>query len=471
MGENTVTQLDYIFKPRSIAIIGASNDPQKWGNWSIDRSLNASFKGNIYPINYNESEILGIPAFPNILDVPEKVDLAVISTPASVMSQAMAECAKKKVKGAVVITGGFAEIGEEGEALQKELVKIARQGNIRFVGPNSPGITNSAVGLMVGASPRTDSGSIAFISQSGTLSEVMIRKTQRKGYGLSKFIGIGNQADLNAADYLEYLAQDEATKVIVLYVEGFPEGRKFFDVAREVTKKKPVIIYKVGRTLAGGRATLSHTASLTGNDELFESLCKQAGIIRAYEVDHAFDMAEALATQPLPEGNRVGIISGGGALCVIIAEQCAFLGLEVPEFDEDTKVSLHKELAPYVPIPKNPVDTVTALESPTTVAMLTEKVIQLPYIDGVITNPRLVGVGGEKSISETETQRAIEAIQPIVAISQKYNKPIVALVYNLVEPKEALHILREANIPYYETPEECARAMFALAKYSEFLRY
>ena len=469
MEANSKNHLDYLFNPRSMAIIGASSDSGKWGNWSITGSIAANFQGRIYPVNPKRKEILGLQAFPSILDITDKVDLAVLAVPASIVAQAITECVRKGVKGAVILSGGFAETGEEGKTLQNEIVRIARQGGMRIVGPNCPGISNNAIGLCVGASMHTVNGSIAFVSQSGTLSEVMIRNARAKGCGLSKFIGIGNQADLNGADYLEYLEHDEATRVIVLYIEGLPDGRRFFEVARRVVQKKPVVIYKVGCTSAGQRSALSHTASLTGVDELFDGLSRQIGLLRASETDHAFDMAEALATQPLPKGKRIGIVSGGGALCVTLAENCAILGLEVPVFDEVTALNLKKDLVAHAPIPWNPVDVLAGSGSPASIPLLTDKVAQLQYIDGIITNPiPMIGssVRGDLA-SENQLQAVLEATQRLSELPRKYGKPMVVLT---TSPNEMLlDILKKASIPYYETPEACARAMSALVKYAEFI--
>ncbi|MDY6931446.1 MAG: CoA-binding protein [Halobacteriota archaeon] len=470
MLNNLFAQLDPIINPLSMAVLGASNDPLKWGNWSIFGSLDASYKGDIFPVNPKEETILGIKAFPRILDIPADVDLAVIALPAPVVKEAMLDCVQKKVKGVVILSGGFSEIGETGNSLQNEILKIARDHQVRIVGPNTPGMFNSAIGLSVGVRLKVGPGSIAFISQSGTLSEVMIRKIQAKRCGLSKFIGVGNQADLNSADFIEYLGQDPATGVIVVYSEGFTDARRFVDVASKVTREKPIIIFKAGRTSVGKRSALSHTASLTGDDALFDSICRQVGLLRAYETDHLFVMAEALAKQPLPAGKRVGIISGGGALCVVLAEQCALLGLDIPLFDEKITADLKKDLAPFAPIPKNPVDALIGTSTPDIIPRLAEKIIQLPYIDGIIANPSaILGYSEIKSAATKAGEDSIiQATEELASLPERFGKPLIVFVTN---PNDTLlDILMNADIPYYETPEECARAMFALTEYAHFLR-
>jgi len=265
----------------------------------------------------------------------------------------MKECIEKGVKGAIVITAGFAEIGPEGKALEDEVVAIAKDGGIRFIGPNCMGIWSAAGTLSLSFEKAPLPGPIAFVSQSGTFGGVLAEIAGTKGYGMSKFISIGNQGDLSAADFLEYLAQDEDTKVILFYLEGFKDGARFFDVAKEVIKNKPIVIYKAGSTEPGRRATQSHTASVAGSDEIFDAVCRQVGLIRTHETLQSFDIAEVLARQPLPKGRRVAILGSGGQ-GVVTADACAALGLEVPELDIDTVNSLQESMPSYAPTQKTP---------------------------------------------------------------------------------------------------------------------
>ena len=255
-------------------------------------------------MNPNKKEILGLPSYQSVLDIPDQIDLAVIASPAPTTPKLMRECADKRVKGAIVISGGFAESGKEGKALEDKVVSIAREGGIRFIGPNCMGIWSAAGQLNLCFNQAPKPGAIAFVSQSGTFGGYLSEIANAKGYGLSKFISIGNQADITASEYLEYLAEDNDTRAIVFYIEGFKDGKSFFQLAREVIKKKPIIIFKGGSTGAGARATLSHTASLAGSEDVFEGMCHQIGLIRANEAIHSFEMAEALIGQPLPRGKE-----------------------------------------------------------------------------------------------------------------------------------------------------------------------
>ena len=385
MTNGLVEQMDSIFRPGSIAVIGASKTPPKWGYKMVSLPLETGFRGPIYPVNPKETEICGLTCYPTTRDIPYDVDMAVIVVPAAVVPQAMADCVAKGIKGVVLITADFAETGETGRALEEETVRIARAGGIRFVGPNGMGIYSSAAGLNLCFTRNPLEGRIAFVSQSGTFGGLLAEIAGKKGYGLSKFISIGNQGDLKAADYLEYLGEDDDTGVIVFYMEGFKDGRRFFSISRDVIKKKPIIVYKAGRTAAAARATISHTSSLAGSDGVFDALCNQVGIIRALEATHPFDMAEALVSQPLPGGNRIAILGSGGQ-GVVTSDACECLGLKVPEFDTETKAALKEALPPHAPVPTNPVDFAGALRTALDEAKVAETLARIDYIDGIITN-------------------------------------------------------------------------------------
>jgi len=253
-----VRQLDAIFMPHAIAVIGASDDPTAWGNWTMRCLLRSGFAGDIYPVNILQSRVMGLHAYSKVTQIPTKVDLAVIVVPAAGVAKVMSDCVEHQVGGAVIITAGFAETGRQGRLLQDEIVDIARKGGIRFVGPNSNGIISSAARICIPFDQAPTPGPIALVSQSGTFGGHLAMSAAARGYGISKFISVGNQADLNMADYLAYLSEDRHTEVIILYVEGVTEGRRFLEVAKQVTMRKPVIVYKGGTSDAGSRAALPH---------------------------------------------------------------------------------------------------------------------------------------------------------------------------------------------------------------------
>lgn len=464
MVKEIVRQLDYIFKPKSIAVIGASNTPGKWGYRMVSNPLNTGFRGPVYPVNPNEKNVCGLNSYANVQDIPNQVDMAVIVVPAKAVPRAMADCAAKGIKGVVMITAGFAEIGKEGKALQDEVVRVAQQGGIRFVGPNGMGIWTSAVNLSLPFETAPRRGRIAFVSQSGTFGGLLAQIASAKDYGLSKFISIGNQADLKAGDYLEYLAEDEQTSAIVFYMEGFKDGHRFFEIARQVIRRKPIVIYKAGRTEAATRATLSHTSSIAGSDKVFEAMCKQVGIIRASETIQIFDMAEALVSMPLPKSNRVAIIGSGGQ-GVVISDNCEMLGLKVPEFDDETKVRLKKNLPAHAPIPSNPVDFAGSNRTAQDEARMADALAQIDYIDGIITN--MPAFRGDRGTTGNAVRAAIEGAEMVAAIPKKYGKPVITLRWRASATGDiAQDIVRGARIPAYDTPEAAARAMFALAEYA-----
>jgi acyl-CoA synthetase (NDP forming) len=467
-----IEQLQPIFKPKTIAILGASDRPGKWGYVMVERPLKTGFGGTIYPVNPNKKEILGLPTYPSVLDIPCQVDLAVIVAPAATVPRLMQECVVKQVKGAVVISAGFAEAGKEGKALEEEMSRIARERRIRFVGPNCMGIWSAAGKLNLCFDQAPKPGAIAFVSQSGTFGGYLSEIASAKGYGLSKFISIGNQADITASEYLEYLASDNNTKVIVFYMEGFKDGRRFFELAREIIKEKPIIIYKGGSTTAGARATLSHTASLAGSAHVFESMCKQVGIIQAGEAIHSFEMAEALVGQPLPRGKRVAIMGSGGQ-GVVVTDACVSLGLEVPEFDRETTSTLQKLLPVHAPPAKNPVDFAGSYRTTLNETLVVEKLLSLDYIDGLITNvpvnPMIWGLKPSSAEADKTLSNSIEAsfqaARLFATLPHKYNKPIITVRFRRTDDP-TIQILKEAGIPVYDTPEQTARAMAALVKYA-----
>jgi acyl-CoA synthetase (NDP forming) len=384
---------------------------------------------------------------------------------------------KKGVKGAVLIPGGFAESGSGGKVTEDEVVRIAREGRMRFVGPNGMGIWSAAGQLNLCFEEAPKPGAVAFVSQSGTFGGYLSQIASARGYGLSKFISIGNQADLTASEYLDYLAQDEDTKVIVFYMEGFRDGKRFFQLAREVIRKKPIIIHKGGSTGAGARATLSHTASLAGSEEVFQAMCRQAGLIRAQEAAQSFEIAEAIVGQPLPQGKRVAIMGSGGQ-GVVIADACVSLGLEVPEFDAETRRSLKELLPSHAPSPTNPVDFAGSYRTAREEALIAEKLLSMDYIDGVITNvpinPMVWGLkpawAGTTDPVSNSLKAATQGTELFASLPGKYNKPVVCLRFRHLDNDPVVDILRQAGIPAYDTPEQCARAMHALVKYAEARR-
>ncbi len=458
--------LDPIFKPRSIAIIGASNHLEKWGYRMVSRPLNTGFRGPIYPVNPNSPEVAGLKTFAQISDLPPDLDLAVITLPRPMVAEALQECLRRGLRGIIVISAGFAETGEEGKRFQDEIVQIASAAKIPLVGPNCMGLWSATVGLNLAFEEAPFRGSVAFISQSGTLGNYLMLLARAKGYGFSGFVSSGNQAMLEVTDYLEYFGNDESSRAIILYIEGIQDVKRFARVAREIVPKKPVMLYKAGRFDVGIRAALSHTASMAGNDQVFDALCKQIGLIRCYDPLHTFDMAVSLASQPLPRSNRLAILSGGGGYCVTMAEASVSWGLEVPPLDPSAAEKIKKLLLPFAPHPWNPVDTASDTR-PMTYARTLEVLMGLDYIDGVIM---MIPFMFEYQLrSAASIRELMDATEIICSLSERFHKPLIGNMIPRPSAGPALDLLQKAGIPFFATQAESARAMHALVRYARIL--
>ncbi len=470
-----VKQLDHIFKPNTIAVIGASENIAKWGYLMVERPLRTGFPGKIYPVNAQADRILGLTCFPSVKEIPAQVDLAVITTPINQVVRVMEECSEKGVRGIVLISAGFGETGDAGKAIEQKILKIARKSGIRFVGPNGMGIWSAAGNLNLAFDDSPPAGHIAFISQSGTFGGYMAEVARSQGYGLRMFISIGNQTDLTVADYIEYLSYDEKTRAIIIYMEGVKDGRRFMEVCKETLKTKPIIIYKGGATSAGARAAMSHTASIAGSEIVFQSACQQIGLIRTQEAFQTFEIAIAMLNQPLPRGRRVGIVGTGGQGVVAI-DACQKLGLEIPELDENSAMEIMKMLPTHAPLPKNPVDFAGGYRTAMDEAKAVEMLMKLDYIDSVITNvpvnPTVWGIRfdrvSDSSLMEQAMKIADDGTKYLCRLPSIYNKPVVCVRWHRGSKKDPFEeVLIKSGIPVYDTPEQCARALQALARYAE----
>lgn len=481
--KESLIHMKLLFEPSSVAVIGASNDRSKWGYRVMSNIIRGGFGGRLYPVNPGSSEVLGVKAYPRVTDLPETPDLAVIVVPPPAVPAVMRDCAAKGVKAAVVITAGFAEVGGEGERLQREIVDIARAAGIRFVGPNCLGILNPAHRLhpqMPAQFARP--GPLAIISQSGNIMNNLSRLIDSRGYGISKGVSIGNQADLRAEDYLEYFARDPQTKVILSYIEGFKDGVRFFNIARQVSKQKPIILLKAGETPAGARAAHSHTASLAVPDAIIDAMCKQAGIIRVSSLDDLVDTGIAFLRQPLPRGRRVAIITGGGGWGVLTADACAKCGLDVVALPPETIKELD-ELMPAWWNRGNPVDFVGGTPREHNLKVV-EILLNCPVVDGVILLGLMPPVPRDQIPNLFDPSQAGQDMKEFVAsmlaatvdalneLSDRYSKPIVIaspqIEFGGLSAAEAMRILAERNSICYDLPNQAAAVFARLVQYSEY---
>ncbi len=344
-----------LFEPSSVAVIGASREPGKLGYEILKNIIDAGFKGKLYPINPKADEILGLKCHPSIKDIPGEVELAVIIVPARFVPSVISDCGAKGVKAAVVISGGFSETGEAGAQLERQLVEAARKAGIRVIGPNCQGLNSTAVGLCASWPLVRTKGPISVISQSGTVLAALACWAEEDGIGISKIVALGNKCDVDEIELLEYLADDPETKVIALYIEGTRDGRKFVEVAREATRRKPVLVLKGGRTAKGAEAVKSHTRSLAGMDAVFDAAFRQAGVIRAASVEDLYDACKALPTLPRPAGKNVAIVTSSGGAGILATDACEELGLNVVELPGEVNDALQEKLPPEC-ILRNPLD-------------------------------------------------------------------------------------------------------------------
>ena len=348
----------YFFEPRSVAVIGASKTPGKAGNEILVNMLANGYPGKIFPINPGGEEILGYPSYRSVKEVPEPIDLAVFIVPAEKTLEPLRECAEKKVPAAVIASGGYAEVDERGAKLQEEVLAVARASGMRIIGPNTSGLTSMPASLTTTFFPlgKIRRGPISYIAQTGNFATHTMKWIMTsENFGVARVAGLGNKIDVEDAEVLEFLGRDPETRAVLMYVEGFRNPRRFFEVARKVTRLKPVVVLKGGRTRAGAERAFSHTASLAGNDSLFDGAFRQAGIARARRYVDLINVAKAIAFQPLPQGRRVSSLAPSGALGVVAADACETLGLKMVSHSKKSVEKLRKISASWVTI-SNPVD-------------------------------------------------------------------------------------------------------------------
>ncbi|MBP1911137.1 acetyl coenzyme A synthetase (ADP forming)-like protein [Thermococcus stetteri] len=444
---------DYFFKPKGIAVIGASNDPLKLG-YEVFKNLKKYRDGRVYPVNVKDEEVQGVKAYKNIKDIPGEVDMAVIVVPKRFVKQAIIDAGEKGVKGAVIITAGFGETGEEGKREERELVEIAHKYGMRLIGPNCVGVMNTHNDMNATFIMDAKKGSIAFISQSGALGAGIVYKTVKEGIGFSKFVSIGNMADVDFSELMEYLADTEEDKAIALYIEGLKDGRKFIDVAKRVTKKKPVIALKAGRSESGARAASSHTGSLAGSWKIYEAAFKQSGVLVADTIDDMLSMARAF-TQPLPKGKRVAIMTNAGGPGVLTADAIDRKGLKLANLEEKTIEELRSFLPPMAAV-KNPVDMIASARGEDyyrTAKLLLED----PNVDMLIAIcvvPTFAGM--------TPTEHAEGVIKAVKEVNN--GKPVLGLFMAGYVSEKAKELLEANGIPSYERPEDVAAGAYALVQ-------
>ncbi|MCD6288990.1 MAG: acetate--CoA ligase [Anaerolineae bacterium] len=449
--------LEPFVSPKSVAVIGASNTPGKLGNAVLQNVLQSGFGGAIYPINPKGGKILGLQAYPSVLDTPGPVDLAVIVITAQAIAKVLEACGQKGGRGVVIISAGFREVGSEGLQRERELVRIAGKYGMEIIGPNCLGIIDTFVPINASfAATMPKQGNIAFMSQSGALCTAILDMAAAEGIGFSRFVSMGNKADLNEIDFLEAWADDPNSLVITIYVEGISDGPRFMKVAREVTRKKPVVAVKSGVTSAGSRAVSSHTGTLAGSDRAYDAAFRQTGIIRAHSVQELFDFGTAFALQPLLRSDQIAVVTNAGGPGVMCTDALEELGLHVAQLTEETRKRLREHL-PATASVLNPVDVIgDALADRYEVAV--DAVAKDPNVGAVVVilTPQFM----------TEIEKTAEAV---VRVSKNSDKPILACFMGAVDVASGIKILNEGGVPNYPVPERAAAALAAMWSYRQWL--
>ncbi len=461
--------LDRILNARSVAIVGASKSETKRGFQALRILLDEKYEGNIYAVNPREESIMGFPCYKNVADIEGPVDIALITTPAATLPAVLRDCGKKGVGGAVIIAGGFREIGEKGVALEKEVVAVAQDHNIRLIGPNTSGMMNLHDHLNLVGIHDAPAGSIALLSQSGNMALTLITEAQLKSQkGFSYYVGVGNEADIRFHEYLEFFRKDKRTTAILMYVEGMREGRKFLQQAYKTTLEKPVILLKSGRSATGQKAAGSHTGALAGISEVARTAFKRAGIVVIERSDQLFPAAETLSSLPPIKNDAVAILADGGGHATIAADLLTDLDVKIPELTEKTQARLRKIL-PSAAAVRNPVDVAGGTDAdPTLFADCVDVILKDPNIGGLL----LVGLFGGYGIrfAKSLALKEEDAAHQMGKMVRKRGKPIIVhSLFSSVRP-HALQLLRYYNIPVYDSLDVACKCTAVLSEYGNFLR-
>jgi acetate---CoA ligase (ADP-forming) len=460
------TGLDAILKPRSVAIIGASRKPGSIGREIIHNLIDFGFQGPIYPVNPERTHIHSIRAYASVEEIPDPVDLAVVVVPRDHVLAVVEACARKGIPGLVVITAGFREAGKEGAKLEVKVAKAARDGGMRMLGPNCMGVVNSdpevAMNAAFGATQPL-AGHAAFASQSGALGEVVIAAARRVGLGISSFVSVGNKADLEGNDLLEWWETDPNTNVILLYLEDFGDTHRFAALARRITREagKPILAVKSGRTRQGAAAAASHTGALAGGDTAASSLFSTSGVIRCNTVQELFELGLAFTSQPLPRGRRVAVLTNAGGPGIMATDALVADGFEMADLRPETRAALDV-LAPKAAPVHNPVDLIASAD-PETYRAATELLLADPEVDALL--PLFVS---PVASDPTAVARGIVAGVAAGLARADAPKPVLSCFMGRDQGGEAAAVLQAARIPVYSFPESAAEALGAMDRFREW---
>ena len=476
--------LNTLFNPKNIALVGASATLGKWGSIILFNILNGGFEGTVYPVNPKERSILGLDCYPAVGDIPEPVDIAMITTPSQTVPSLIDECGAKSIPFVIVVTSNFSETGSEGARLESDIVEKARAYGIRIVGPNTMGIYSAKCHLQAIMPPVIPLyGPVSMFSQSGNLGTQMLAWGESEGVGFEKFVSSGNEGDLTCIDYLRYFGKDDATRVILAYLEGVDPQSELLSVARQISQKKPIIVLKGGRTHVGGQAAASHSGAMSGSSHIYKAVFRQTGMIEVSSSQGLIDCAKAFSYLPIPRGNRVAILTRGGGWGVITADACEENGLVVPQLPEDLIEKLNKILPEYWSH-GNPVDMVAVIRQKPFLECL-EILANWEGVDAIITSG---GTGGmtlkspERSKLPDEIKASLvdssnptmnnphrldKTITRIKELMERTGKPIIdENLFPSEVDKDSSEPIKAVSFP---TPERAVRVLHLMAEYRRFL--
>jgi acyl-CoA synthetase (NDP forming) len=477
--KDKLSRFKHFFNPRRLALIGASANPNKWGFRILVNILAGDFQGRVFPVNPRGGSLFGLEVHPSIAALPDGVDLAVITIPARQVAGALHELADKGIRSIIVISSGFSETGPEGVTYEKEISQIARGRGLSFIGPNTMGIFSAGPRLHALMPPiQPLPGGVSYVSQSGNLGVQMLGWGGERGVGFSKFASSGNEGDLQCEDYIDYFASDPETKLICGYIEGLDDGRRFLDIAGKATREKPFIIFKGGRTDAGGQAARSHSGALAGQYAIYNAAFRQAGIVEAETSDSLLDYAAAFLHHPLPRGKRVVILTRGGGWGVVGADACREWGLDLMPLPDRVIQKINKVLPVYWSH-GNPIDMAATL-SPEAFPACLEALIQEEDVDGIIA----LGLEfGKRTTVLADRLRDMNLLDDFdlkgdpdefrdirltLELMEAYQKPVI-MVSGVNSFTKAVTEKGRTGV-LFSTPERAARAMAKLCEYSRYLQ-
>ena len=451
--------LDCFFSPQSIAIIGASTNTSKLGYAVLDNLVNGDFLRDgrkVYPINPKADEILGLPAYPLVSDIPDPIDLAVIVIPYPLVPEAMRTCGEKGIPAVIVISAGFREAGMDGLEREQELIEITNEYNIRLIGPNCLGVINTVIPMNASFSAGLPpNGPMDFMSQSGALGTAILDWAQAGRLGLNKFVSLGNKADVSEIDLLRAWAKDPTSNVILSYMEGLPDGQEFISVAREVSKIKPIVALKSGVTQAGSRAVSSHTGSLAGSEQAYEAAFRQSGVLRAHSLQDLFDMARAFGYLSPLQGDRIAIVTNAGGPGILATDALERAGLKLARFKPECIKALEQFL-PDAASAANPIDVLGDARADRYRFAL-EQVIESPSVDGILV-----------ILTPQAMTEIVETAAVIAEISEKVDIPILASFMGEARVEAGIETMAKHNVPNFAFPERAAMVLQAMSHYREY---